>query len=42
MIREIGFCKGIENYSRHFSRTETGDPLLAFSIIFPKTSSLYR
>jgi excinuclease ABC subunit B len=25
MIREIGFCKGIENYSRHFSRRRPGD-----------------
>lgn len=24
MIREIGFCKGIENYSRHFSRRPAG------------------
>lgn len=24
MIREIGFCKGIENYSRHFSRRLPG------------------
>lgn len=26
MIREIGFCKGIENYSRHFSGRMPGDP----------------
>ncbi len=25
MIREIGFCKGIENYSRHFSKRTPGD-----------------
>lgn len=25
MIREIGFCKGIENYSRHFSRRLAGE-----------------
>ena len=25
MMREIGFCKGIENYSRHFSRRNMGD-----------------
>lgn len=24
MIKEIGFCKGIENYSRHFSRRDPG------------------
>ncbi|MEM1283046.1 MAG: excinuclease ABC subunit UvrB, partial [Chlamydiota bacterium] len=26
MIKEAGFCKGIENYSRHFSRRKEGDP----------------
>lgn len=26
MIREIGFCKGIENYSRHFSKRHAGEP----------------
>jgi excinuclease ABC subunit B len=26
MIKEIGFCKGIENYSRHFSQRSAGDP----------------
>lgn len=26
MIREVGSCKGIENYSRHFSRRNPGDP----------------
>lgn len=25
MIREIGFCKGIENYSRHFSKRVAGE-----------------
>ena len=25
MIKEIGFCKGIENYSRHFSGRRAGD-----------------
>lgn len=25
MIKEIGFCKGIENYSRHFSRRSPGE-----------------
>lgn len=24
MIREIGYCKGVENYSRHFSQREPG------------------
>ncbi|MEO6959426.1 MAG: excinuclease ABC subunit UvrB [Burkholderiaceae bacterium] len=26
MLQELGFCKGIENYSRHLSGAEPGDP----------------
>jgi len=26
MIREFGFCNGIENYSRHFDRRASGEP----------------
>ncbi len=26
MLHELGFCKGIENYSRHFSGAKSGDP----------------
>src|SRR5690625_891261 len=26
MLNELGFCKGIENYSRHFSGAEPGQP----------------
>ncbi|KPF69147.1 excinuclease ABC subunit B [beta proteobacterium AAP99] len=26
MLQELGFCKGIENYSRHFSGAKPGDP----------------
>lgn len=26
MLQELGFCKGIENYSRHFSGAAPGDP----------------
>ena len=26
MLNEIGFCKGIENYSRHLSRRNAGEP----------------
>jgi excinuclease ABC subunit B len=26
MLQELGFCKGIENYSRHFSGASAGDP----------------
>ena len=36
MIKEIGFCKGIENYSRHFSRRGPGDPPPCLLDYFPK------
>jgi excinuclease ABC subunit B len=35
MIREIGFCKGIENYSRHFSKRSPGDPPPCLIDYFP-------
>lgn len=36
MIREIGFCKGIENYSRHFSGRMPGDPPPCLLDYFPQ------
>jgi excinuclease ABC subunit B len=36
MIREIGFCKGIENYSRHFSRRNSGDAPPCLIDYFPE------
>ncbi len=36
MIREIGFCKGIENYSRHFSKRKAGDPSPCLLDYFPE------
>lgn len=36
MIREIGFCKGIENYSRHFSKRLPGEPPPCLIDYFPK------
>lgn len=36
MIKEIGFCKGIENYSRHFSQRKVGDPPPCLIDYFPK------
>lgn len=36
MIKEIGFCKGIENYSRHFSQRVAGDPPPCLIDYFPK------
>ncbi len=36
MIREIGFCKGIENYSRHFSKRKEGSPPPCLLEYFPE------
>lgn len=36
MIREIGFCKGIENYSRHFSQRPLGAAPPCLLDYFPK------
>ncbi len=36
MIREMGFCKGIENYSRHFSRRQPGERPTCLIDYFPK------
>ncbi|MFC1598687.1 excinuclease ABC subunit UvrB [Patescibacteria group bacterium] len=36
MIRELGYCKGIENYSRHFDGREPGQPPSTLLDFFPK------
>lgn len=36
MIEEIGFCKGIENYSRHFEDRAAGEPPPTLLAYFPK------
>ncbi len=36
MIREVGFCKGIENYSRHLGRRLPGEPPPCLIDYFPK------
>lgn len=41
MIREIGHCKGIENYSRHFSERHAGDPPPCLLDYFPKDFLLF-
>jgi excinuclease ABC subunit B len=41
MIKEIGFCNGIENYSRHFSRRGVGDPPSCLIDYFPKDYLLF-
>ncbi len=36
MLREIGFCSGIENYSRYFDGRKPGDPPYSLIDYFPK------
>jgi excinuclease ABC subunit B len=36
MIREVGFCNGIENYSRHFAGRAPGEPPYTLLDYFPK------
>lgn len=36
MIKEMGFCKGIENYSRHFSQRQSGAPPPCLLDYFPE------
>ncbi len=37
MIREFGYCNGIENYSRHFDRRVPGEPPYTLLSYFPHT-----
>ncbi len=39
MIKEFGFCNGIENYSRHFDRRKPGEPPYTLLSYFPHTAS---
>lgn len=36
MIEEMGYCSGIENYSRHFDRRKPGEPPFTLLDYFPK------
>ena len=36
MMRELGYCKGIENYSRHLDRRPPGSPPMCLIDYFPK------
>ena len=40
MIREVGYCNGIENYSRHLSGKKEGEPPETLLSYFPKTGFL--
>ncbi len=37
LIREVGYCNGIENYSRHFDGREAGEPPHTLLSYFPYT-----
>ena len=41
MLRETGFCKGIENYSRVMSGREPGSPPFTLLDYFPKDFLLF-
>lgn len=41
MLKEIGFCKGIENYSRHFSQRLPGQPPPCLLDYFPQDYLLF-
>jgi excinuclease ABC subunit B len=41
MIRELGYCNGIENYSRHLSRRQPGAPPPTLIDYFPKDFLLF-
>jgi excinuclease ABC subunit B len=36
MMREVGYCQGIENYSRHLDQREPGEPPATLLDYFPK------
>ncbi|MFN0065015.1 MAG: excinuclease ABC subunit UvrB [Chlamydiales bacterium] len=41
MIKEVGTCKGIENYSRHFSNRKEGEPPCCLLDYFPDDYLLF-
>jgi len=41
MLEEIGFCQGIENYSRHFDGRRPGEPAYTLIDYFPKNFILF-
>ncbi len=41
MLNEIGFCKGIENYSRHLSRRAPGEPPPTLIEYLPKSALMF-
>jgi excinuclease ABC subunit B len=41
MIEEIGFCKGIENYTRHMNKSKPGEPPSTLFDYLPKNAILF-
>lgn len=41
MLYEMGFCKGIENYSRHFSGKKEGEPPPTLMDYLPKNAMMF-
>ncbi len=41
MIKEIGYCKGVENYSRHFGKRREGEPPACLLDYFPDDFLLF-
>lgn len=41
MLQELGFCKGIENYSRHLSGAEPGDPPPTLIDYLPRNALMF-
>jgi len=41
MLAEVGYCKGMENYSRYFEDREPGEPPYTLMDYFPKKSLLF-
>ena len=41
MLREVGYCNGVENYSRHLSGRETGSTPFCLLDFFPKDWMLF-
>lgn len=41
MLAQIGFCKGIENYSRHISGTQIGEPPSTLIDYLPKDALMF-
>ena len=38
LLREVGYCNGVENYSRHFDRRKSGEPPYTLLSYFPHTA----